>query len=126
MARIGLEPVWKGHILAASRLTINWIIGLAQQRYVKSHRNLFRSPRSGPHPGTPYRPIRVTGVGKPGLARDPHELSHDGGFRLFIWRYEVNPLCGPLAFIPVFTGAFYFAFWRLCEIVFSPPVSFAT
>ena len=37
--------------------------GLAQQRYVKSHRNLFRSPRSGPHPGTPYRPIRMTGVG---------------------------------------------------------------
>jgi hypothetical protein len=24
-----------------------------------------------------------------------------------------------LAFIPVFPGAFYFAFWRLCEIVFS-------
>jgi hypothetical protein len=39
--------------------------GLAQQRYVKSHRNLFRSPRSGPHPGTPHRPIRVTGVGRP-------------------------------------------------------------
>jgi ABC-type thiamine transport system ATPase subunit len=32
-------------------------IGLAQQRYVKSHRNLLRSPHSGPHPGTPYRPI---------------------------------------------------------------------
>ena len=28
MARIGLEPVWKGHILAASRLTINWIMGI--------------------------------------------------------------------------------------------------
>jgi hypothetical protein len=40
-------------------------VGLAQQRYVKSHRNLFRSPRSGPHPGTPHRPIRVTGVGRP-------------------------------------------------------------
>src|SRR4029077_7161163 len=39
--------------------------GLAQQRYVKSHRNLLRSPHSGPHPGTPYRPIRVTGVGRP-------------------------------------------------------------
>jgi hypothetical protein len=38
--------------------------GLAQQRYVKSHRNRFRSPRSGPHPGTPYRPIQVTGVGR--------------------------------------------------------------
>ena len=37
------------------------IIGLAQQRKVKSHRNLLRSPHSGPHPGTPYRPIRVTG-----------------------------------------------------------------
>ena len=41
------------------------LMGLAQQRYVKSHRNLFRSPRSGPHPGRPYRPIRVTGVGRP-------------------------------------------------------------
>ena len=40
-------------------------VGLAQQRYVKSHRNPFRSPRSGLHPGTPYRPIRVTGVGRP-------------------------------------------------------------
>ena len=39
-------------------------VGLAQQRYVKSHRNLLRSPHSGPHPGTPYRPIRVTGVGR--------------------------------------------------------------
>jgi len=39
--------------------------GLAQQRYVKSHRNLLRSPHSGPHPGTPYRPIRVTGIGRP-------------------------------------------------------------
>ena len=47
--------------------------GLAQQRYVKSHRNLFRSPRSGPHPGTPYRPIlehvhaftRAASVGNP-------------------------------------------------------------
>ena len=28
MARIGLEPVWKGHILAASRLTINWIMAI--------------------------------------------------------------------------------------------------
>ena len=37
----------------------------AQQRYVKSHRNLFRSPRSEPRPGRPYRPIRVTGVGRP-------------------------------------------------------------
>ena len=27
---------------------------LSQQRCVKSHRNLFRSRRSGPHPGTPY------------------------------------------------------------------------
>ena len=36
-----------------------WVVAnLAQQRYVKSHRNLFRSPRSGPHPGTPYRPTR--------------------------------------------------------------------
>src|ERR1700730_6841872 len=26
-------------------------VGLAQQRYVKSHRNLLRSPHSGPHPG---------------------------------------------------------------------------
>jgi len=40
-------------------------VRLAQQRYVKSHRNLLRSPHSGPHPGTPYRPIRVTGVGRP-------------------------------------------------------------
>jgi hypothetical protein len=39
--------------------------GLAQQRYVKSHRNLLRSPHSGPHPGTPYRLIQVTGVGRP-------------------------------------------------------------
>jgi len=39
--------------------------GLAQQRYVKSHRNLLRFPHSGPHPGTPYRLIRVTGVGRP-------------------------------------------------------------
>jgi hypothetical protein len=47
--------------------------GLAQQRYVKSHRNLFRSPCSGPHPGTPYRPIlehvhaftRAVSVGNP-------------------------------------------------------------
>jgi hypothetical protein len=29
---------------------------------------------------------------QPGLARDPHELSQDGRFRLFIWRYEVTPL----------------------------------
>jgi hypothetical protein len=28
VARIGLEPVWKGHILAASRLTINWIMAI--------------------------------------------------------------------------------------------------
>lgn len=28
MARIGLEPVWKGHILAASRLTINRIMAI--------------------------------------------------------------------------------------------------
>ena len=25
---IGLEPVWKGHILAANRLTINWIMAI--------------------------------------------------------------------------------------------------
>jgi hypothetical protein len=41
--------------LASYGLTLK--VGLAQQRYVKSHRNLFRSPRFGPHPGTPYRPI---------------------------------------------------------------------
>src|SRR5258707_12509457 len=38
------------------------VLVLAQQRYVKSHRNLLRSPHSGPRPGTPYRPIRMTGV----------------------------------------------------------------
>jgi hypothetical protein len=31
-----------------------------------------------------------------------------------------------LAFIPVFTGAFYFAFWRLCEIAFPPPADVTT
>ena len=51
--------------------TGEWWSGLAQQRYVKSHRNLLRSPYSGPHPGTPYRPIRVTGVHHPVLGRRP-------------------------------------------------------
>jgi hypothetical protein len=31
------------------------------------------------------RDIEKIVVPQPGLARDPHELSHDGGFRLFIW-----------------------------------------
>ena len=44
------------------------------------------------------RDIEKIVVPQPGLARDPHELSHDGGFRLFIWRYEVTPLCGPFGF----------------------------
>jgi hypothetical protein len=63
----------------------NWL-GLAQQRYVKSHRNLFRSPRSGPHPGTPYRPIRVTGVGRPQGSfcfRDP--ISAESVRRSSLW-----------------------------------------
>jgi hypothetical protein len=43
VARIGLEPVWKGHILAASRLTINWIMAI---RNLRSFRVRPRSPYS--------------------------------------------------------------------------------
>jgi hypothetical protein len=82
--KINRRIVWKHHLLVAMLLDVHFPqyldclhawrgrlsgireeSGLAQQRYVKSHRNLFRSPRSGPHPGTPHRPIRVTGVGRP-------------------------------------------------------------
>jgi ATP-dependent DNA ligase len=35
--------------LLERRAVLASIIGLAQQRYVKSHRNLLRSPHSGPH-----------------------------------------------------------------------------
>jgi hypothetical protein len=37
-------------------------------------------------------------ITQPSLARDTHELRHDARFRLFIWRYEVNPFCGPFGF----------------------------
>src|ERR1017187_2271788 len=52
----------KGQVVGYVRVST---LGLAQQRYVKSHRNVSRFPRSGPHPGRPYRTIRVTGVGRP-------------------------------------------------------------
>jgi len=35
VARIGLEPVWKGHILAASRLTMNWIMSIRIHASIK-------------------------------------------------------------------------------------------
>ena len=41
----------------------NWRVSPTKVR--KVHRNLLRSSHSGPHPGTSYRPIRVTGVGRP-------------------------------------------------------------
>ena len=52
----------KGQVVGYVRVST---LGLAQQRYLKSHRNVSRFPRSGPHPGRPYRTIRVTGVGRP-------------------------------------------------------------
>jgi hypothetical protein len=60
-ARHGPEPIGR-HRRGADPVRM---AGLAQQRYVKSHRNLLRSPRSEPRPGGPYRPTRVTGVGRP-------------------------------------------------------------
>jgi maleate isomerase len=45
--------------------------GLAQQRYVKSHRNLLRSPHSGPHPGSVHV-ARVLLVNTRTFADPPH------------------------------------------------------
>jgi hypothetical protein len=53
---------FQGVVRRATKRSAIW--GLAQQRYVKSHRNGPRSPRSGPPAGRPYRPIGVTGVGR--------------------------------------------------------------
>jgi hypothetical protein len=64
---------------------------------------LFASPAQAQLLAGLLRDIEEIVVPQPGLARDPHELSHDG-FRLFIWRYEVTPLCDPFGFhssIPV-------------------------
>src|SRR5271166_3408528 len=44
------------------------------------------------------RDIEEILITQPSLARDTHELRHDARFRLFIWRYEVNPFCGPFGF----------------------------
>ena len=59
---------------------------------------LFASPAQAQLLAGLLRDIEKIVVPQPGLARDTHELSHDGGFRLFIWRYEVDPLCGPFGF----------------------------
>jgi hypothetical protein len=72
------------------------------------------------------RDIEKIVVPQPSLARDAHELSHDGGFAFSFGDTKLARFATLLAFIPVFPSAFYFAFWRLCEIVFSPPVSLAT
>jgi pimeloyl-ACP methyl ester carboxylesterase len=45
---------------ATTKLVVDFLGVSPTKVHVKSHRNLFRSPCSGPHPGTPYRPIRVT------------------------------------------------------------------
>jgi hypothetical protein len=44
------------------------------------------------------RDIEEILITQPSLERDTHELRHDARFRLFIWRYEVNPFCGPFGF----------------------------
>jgi hypothetical protein len=59
---------------------------------------LFASPAQAQLLAGLLRDIEEIVVPQPGLARDPHELSHDCGFRLFIWRYEVTPLCDPFGF----------------------------
>jgi hypothetical protein len=59
---------------------------------------LFASPAQAQLLAGLLRDIEEIVVPQPGLARDPHELSHDGGFRLFIWRYEVTLLCDPFGF----------------------------
>jgi hypothetical protein len=59
---------------------------------------LFASPAQAQLLAGLLRDIEKIVVPQPGLARDLHELSHGGGFRLFIWRHEVNPLRGPFGF----------------------------
>src|ERR1022692_1172660 len=56
------------------------------------------------------RDIEKIIVPKPRLARDAHELRHHGGFRLFVWRYEVSAFCDPFGFHSLIRWLFYFAF----------------
>ena len=84
---------------------------------------LFASPAQAQLLAGLLRDIEEIVVPQPGLARDPHELSHDSGFRLFIWRYEVTSLCDPFGFHSCIPGCILL---RLLAIVFSPPVSLAT
>jgi hypothetical protein len=63
---------------------------------------LFASPAQAQLLAGLLRDIEEIVVPQPGLARDPHELSHDGGFRLSFGDTKLPRFAILLAFIPVF------------------------